>query len=426
MENNIFILNNKFKIRIDLIVLFGSRLYGINNAESDYDYRGVFTILNRDTLEELPKRIEDKTILKEIDKRLNLNLHDLNDIVLYETKTFLSLAMNNNPNIIDILFSNEQLYVSAQGKILIDNKNKFLSKKLKYTFSGYGFSNLKKMKTHNNILINFPYILDIINILKDLFTDNKINFNFIQTYFPNSVLTYFKQEFKVDNNKSISISEFYNIVKHKLDIDITKYIKSDIINFITMFNTNGNKINIDADFKLFIKHKASFKKITDDIVMLFNNNKIDIGVFDANDNIKDIKLDISKDSDFIGILKVNKIEYKGSINTINNIYKWILNRNKKRLKNEKVFKYDVKNASHLMRLLEGCKLIFTTNEYNPTLQGDLLEFIKNIRQGKFTYDFITNRANNIIKEIDILYKQSSLPNKVNFNIIENLYEQIIK
>ena len=64
------------------------------------------------------------------------------DISVYNIVKFFHLCMGNNPNIVDILFSPDHCftYLSSVGRLLIENKHLFLSKKCIITFKGYAIS----------------------------------------------------------------------------------------------------------------------------------------------------------------------------------------------------------------------------------------------------------------------------------------------
>ncbi len=72
------------------------------------------------------------------------------DAVSYEIIKFVKLLLKCNPNVLNLLWLDESLYVFKHpvGQILIDKRNIFASKKSYYTFCGYAYSQLKKMTHH--------------------------------------------------------------------------------------------------------------------------------------------------------------------------------------------------------------------------------------------------------------------------------------
>jgi len=124
----------------------GSRLYGTNTENSDTDYRSIcvppITVLlnpfNRFEQKDSGFEEEDKTI--------------------YDLGKFIKLCASSNPNIIELLFIPESkiIYKTKEWDLLIENRHLFLSKKAKYTFSGYAISQLNAIKTHRKWFINPP------------------------------------------------------------------------------------------------------------------------------------------------------------------------------------------------------------------------------------------------------------------------------
>lgn len=71
------------------------------------------------------------------------------DIVLYELKKFISLLAKGNPNVITLLWLDEDkyIYLSPIGKELIKHRDIFISKQIYTSFIGYAYSQLHRM-TH--------------------------------------------------------------------------------------------------------------------------------------------------------------------------------------------------------------------------------------------------------------------------------------
>ena len=68
------------------------------------------------------------------------------DTVIYSMKRFMELAIKGAPNVLEILFSSPEniLYCDEKiGKMLLDNRDMFLSKRVYYSFKGYDKNALK-------------------------------------------------------------------------------------------------------------------------------------------------------------------------------------------------------------------------------------------------------------------------------------------
>lgn len=121
--------------------IVGSKAYGLDLPTSDTDIRGIFLQPNEYRLGFGYK------------EQINDNK---NDIVYYELNRFVSLLMNNNPNIIENLFTPKDkiLFFDDRVRPLYDNRDAFLTKKIKYTFGGYAVSQIKKARGLNKKIVN--------------------------------------------------------------------------------------------------------------------------------------------------------------------------------------------------------------------------------------------------------------------------------
>ena len=123
--------NDDLKNNIALLVKGGSNAYHLSSDSSDFDLRGI-TIENEDTL--LGIRRFDCFVNKET------------DTTIYGLKQFISMAMKSNPNALEILFTDEEdiIYCSDIGKILLENRNLFLSKQILNPILGITANNRKR------------------------------------------------------------------------------------------------------------------------------------------------------------------------------------------------------------------------------------------------------------------------------------------
>lgn len=126
-------------------VLSGSRLYGTHRPDSDYDYRGVCAMPCEALLGLEPfEQYQDKT--------------GGMDVEIYGLSKFVKLALENNPNILDTLFAppDKWLIATSGWKWLYSFRHSFLSQKLRHTFSGYAYAQLKRLEGHRKWLVNPP------------------------------------------------------------------------------------------------------------------------------------------------------------------------------------------------------------------------------------------------------------------------------
>lgn len=133
--------------RTIFLTIHGSQAYGTDRPGSDLDIRGVC----------IPP---SNYYLGFLDRFEQAEFKGNPDIVVYELKKFFKLCADCNPNALEILFTDPRhhLITTFLGDQLLEQRNKFLSRKAKHTFSGYAMAQLKKIKLHRRYLLNPPKV----------------------------------------------------------------------------------------------------------------------------------------------------------------------------------------------------------------------------------------------------------------------------
>lgn len=123
----------------------GSRLYGLDTEESDYDYRGV-CIPPMDVMLDPFQNFEQADKFEDEDR------------TIYSLGKYLSLCADNNPNIVELLFVpvSHEIYSRPEWKEVVRNKDLFLSKNIKHRFTGFAVSQKKRMISHRQWLVHAP------------------------------------------------------------------------------------------------------------------------------------------------------------------------------------------------------------------------------------------------------------------------------
>jgi uncharacterized protein len=135
-------IDSRFKIICKVIT--GSKLYGTATPQSDTDIRGVFIptsefyfgFLNK--VEQVESHVPDETF--------------------WEITKFFRLCLDNNPNIMELLFIPKDFIINKteEWDKIIAHRDLFLSTKARHTFSGYAVSQLHRIKQHREWLLNPP------------------------------------------------------------------------------------------------------------------------------------------------------------------------------------------------------------------------------------------------------------------------------
>ena len=341
----------------------GSNLYGTNTPLSDIDIRGVFVPI--------------KEVILGVDNIEQIESAD-SDTVYYSISKFFKLALNGNPNIIELLFApidtpryagTELLVCTDTWKKIIDNRNMFLSTKVKHTFVGYAFNQIKRIRNHRNWLLSPPkkqpersdFGLPTEKCLmpKDqIYAFDKIIALYLETICDHHELREQLEKEILDHTDFTAISQS---LRGKIPTE-------------TLTQLTGLPMN-------FIEY-------------------------------------IAKENSYLKALK----EY-------NSYEKWKIERNKERAVLEAKCGFDAKHASHVYRLLkEGRELLLTGKITFPRPEAEVLLDIKN---GNWKYEQIEELFDGVDSEFTKYEEQSVLPhfpdhNKTNSILLEILVQFIEK
>jgi hypothetical protein len=174
----------------------GSYLYGTNTENSDTDYQGIFigNIDNYFGLKDI-EEVSDNFISK---NEFGKNNTDAIDSKYYEIRQFFKLALQNNPNIIELLFINKEniIFKNKYFNKIQENRDKFLSsKEIRKRFIGYAYGQKHKMivKLENYDIFTEAY--DILNNSDKKFLVDEDKFNVFK--------------FKNNSNKEYKVADIF-------------------------------------------------------------------------------------------------------------------------------------------------------------------------------------------------------------------------
>jgi predicted nucleotidyltransferase len=469
-ENNMKFTYQGAEYELILITLAGSRFYGthydaadperqhpfIPNYTSDRDLRGIFSA-SPDTKLGLIGTIEEIEIKKdgngkvspehialidELNAKLGLNMKHDEDIILYEIKKFITLAIESNPNILDTLCADDEsvIYENENGKKLRDNgKDIFISKKVKFTFSGYARSQLQRVKGHNKFVVKYPKTHIVFKELKDALNKGEIDYNWINDFFGGDVAKYVTELTQQEANKlpkvqTVSWNDFVQARNGDDDESMTvadwaKYTKPHLVDYVSAKDLRAHKFDLNktspqdaapgeittksTTLREFLLTEASFRSISNTQYNIFTppDDKYNGGIFNRDGNLKSVEPTYI--GDFVCQLSIDEMNYKRDLEDIRKLWEWRTNRNEKRAVLEENLGYDVKHCSHLFRLLLGAHNILKTGEYKPRLSGDNLKLVMGVLNGKYSYDWIITESEKLDKELDKLYVTSTIPHTAN-------------
>jgi uncharacterized protein len=351
--------------RTILIGLAGSHGYGLSRPESDLDYRGVFIAgkkyyLGLDKVEQKDGGWDSETGIFDF-------LNGEKDTVIYELKKFVQLLAGANPNILELLWLKQYPIKTEVGEYLIAHRKMFLSKRVKHTYSGYAFAQIKKIESHRKWLLNPP---------QEKPTPEKFGFTAEQPLNKEELHAFLEYLYSLVRGKIEYLAEAQEL--HKL-------------------------LTGDIDYKGLLKQH----NLPDDV-------------------LKYTQTLTNSRGDFIKLLQKSQ-QYQNALREWNAYQSWQTNRNPTRAGMEKQSGFDLKHAMHCIRLLRSGLEILRSGEVFVDRQdvGDADE-LKAILHGDFTYEQVTAIADNLVAELDRAYDTSSLPRHPNLSAINDLSIELIE
>lgn len=128
-----FLKSNSKLENLCYLVYSGSISYGTNNENSDIDLRGF-----------LKENLSDIVLNKPFEVYEDKNT----DTVIYGLRKFINLCKNCNPSVLELLGVKDEhiIYMNEAGKLIRDNRDKFLSKRCFKTYHGYATAQLRRLQ----------------------------------------------------------------------------------------------------------------------------------------------------------------------------------------------------------------------------------------------------------------------------------------
>lgn len=337
----------------------GSTAYGLATPTSDIDYRTVY--------------IQD-----EYDMLSNQYIPQINitaDHAAYEVRRFIELIENANPNAIELLFLDDEFILnkSVEWDMLLEVREKFITKKAYNTFSNYANTQLKKATSTNK-----KYNWD-----KDRVTRK-------------TIIDFAKIVSKTDGN-------IYPLTEW---LTQNEYTKDQIgLSKLDGFR-DGFKLYID-ELK-WVSDNDRFSSIAET-----RNYK---GFGEGNEPILS-EIEKYMQDQWKGIVYWNRESYSTHCREYREYEKWLENRNEERVATNKQHgqQLDSKNILHLYRLMLTARDIVLKNTIVVNRSEDREKLLA-IKRGDLDLNLIIKEAEDILKETQSLFEKSNLPEEVKLNL----------
>ncbi len=349
--------------RTIIVGLVGSHGYGLNRPASDRDYRGVFIApqnyyLGLNKIEQKDQGWDEPGVLSFLDGN--------RDTVIYELRKYLQLLAGSNPNILELLWLKEYPWLTPVGRQLIQQRQLFLSKQVKYTFAGYAFAQIKKIESHRKWLLNPP------------------------TSQPTPADFGFDLEEPLTKGEVNAFLEYlYSLVRGKIE-------------YLAESRELHQLLTSDIDFKGLLKQYPLTAESLPYSQALTNSR-----------------------SDFMGLLQRSQ-KYRAAVGEWEAYQSWRKNRNPYRAGMEQKSGYDLKHAMHCIRLLRcGVEILREGQVWVDRQEAGDAEQLRSILAGDYTYAQITQLADQLVAELAVAYDQSTLPDRPDSGAIDQLCVELV-
>lgn len=366
------------------LTLHGSQAYGLANELSDVDVKGI-CIPPRSVENDLFHRFEQSENDVEIAEKYAHWKNPNNpkfESVIYSLRKFFLLASKVNPNIIELLFTDESSWLerSWASDFLIGKRDAFLSSKAKFTFSGYAFAQAAKIERHRKWIVM------------------------------GEVKEPSREEFGLPPIRPSGVEEVFGYVKSKVE----------------QWNFN--------QFELEESDRADMKELIWDLVAQLSNKNVSWDNWPdayAAGVIHKMENELSLKEDVIRLINAERAYFKAK-NTYQSWIRWKKERNPARRELEVKSGYDTKHASHLVRLMRmGYEILTEGKVIVKRPDADELLAIKN---GAWTYDRVMEYKEDLQKKLDSAYQKMEsdrkaglpvrLPREVDYVKLNKFYHEL--
>jgi len=285
--------------------------------------------------------------------------NETNDIVYYELKRYVELLAKNNPNLLELLCTpNEKLLLKHPVMDLLQPEL-FISKLCEQTFANYAFTQVKKAFGLEKKIMQ-PMDKERKSVLEFCFVYEDHYAKPVKAYFESSKMALEKAGLAAITHLRDCYNLYYSEVHSYAGI-----IKKECANDVCL---------------------SSIPKVEQPVAMLY----------------------------------FNKDGYSAYCKQYLEYWDWVGKRNDERYNRTMQHgkKYDAKNMMHVFRLLLVAKEIAMEGKVNVFRKDR--DFLLAIKEGKFEYEELVERATALKDELPLLYQQSDLQDLPNLEYVNEL------
>ena len=289
--------------------------------------------------------------------------NETNDIVFYELGRFMELLSLNNPNILELLNTPENSIIYKHPYLSEIKQELILSKLCSNTFGKFALSQIKKAKGLKKKIVN-PIDKERKSVLQFCF----VNYN----------------------KGAVPFEKFLEIKGWRQE--------------------NCGLTNIPHMKDVYGLYHSEFNSLS--------------GIIKGIDSTDVCLSSIPKELNQESLLFFNRDGYSSYCKEYHEYWEWVDKRNQDRYENTKKGgkNYDSKNMMHVFRLLDMAIEIGREGRVNVIRPNR--DFLLDIKLGKFEYEELLKIAEEKQIEMDLAFKNSSLPNEPDLIMINKLTYQL--
>jgi len=379
--------------------LRGSWSHGIGvEGKSDYDYGGVFIAPIENIIGLRSNYIEQVSDEK-------------NDETYYEFGRWIELLLKSNPTALESLFIDKKFIIGDVHPAIqhiIDNKEMFLSKECFNPLLGYSIAQIRKATGYNK-KCHIPENFQRKGVLDFCYT------------FKHQGSQPFKDWLK-ENGLDQKYCGLVNVPNMKdvygVYYDFAAYFHFENIEWEKDFwQRRNDRTSKYAKYFLTIEQMQTIKE------RIKNKEFFGYpGVVNSNNDTdsNDVRLcSIPKGETPICYMMFNKDGYSVHCREYKEWREWKEKRNQTRYSDNKGYNFDAKNMCETIRLIHTGIELARDGEFNVERTWDR-NFLLSVKNHEVSYDEITKYVNTKKEEFDKLVLTSTLPDKLDYNKINQI------
>ena len=373
----------------------GSHSQNLDGPDSDIDHHGVY-FAPLDTLIGLGADYQEEVS------------DEKHDETYHEFGKWMTLLSKGNPNALESLFVPDGLTVGDVHPVIrevLKNRDKFVSKEVVKSLSGYAFNQIKKARGLGKKIVN-PV------------TEHKDVLDFCYT-FKNQGSQPIK-EFLAENHLDQRYCGLVSIPNMKdvygVYYDFAAYFKFENIDWYDVsFQSSGVK----GPYSKFVSESDAVKiagRIRNQEFFKYSSIVYPEDIEKSNE----VRLSsIPKGEVPICFMTYNKDAYTCHCREYKEYQEWVEKRNQKRYSKAVEAGYNQKNMCHCVRLLTMAKEISEGKGFNLWRIDDR-DFLMGIKNGDYTYEYLIDYAEKLLADVNENLPKSNLPDEVDKDFLNDL------